>query len=734
MDFGCSYGGLKSALFLKLLLVILLETEATYNQTPRNCSKNVKLDGEKLKGSFTSPGGYKGYPNNTYCSWSITADFNDRIKVTFHDFDLEWSKTCQPYDFVRVSERCNGSVTWSENLGEGTNEDGYCGHKEEFSVTSHCNSMRIEFKSDDSETGKGFNAIYEIIRDLKKPEIVSFCNKTVNCSDKQEATERETVRLLCNVLAYPEAEVYWYYRGSNESGPDLPLDTKENRMQNFRNGTLVIHKLRRNDTGWYRCFANNTKGNDSKRMHLRVKEYCKCPKTIYANWYNIPPYITDKGNDEPDGLFPLLLQRIIHHCCGNCTGGDGESEISYARRRDNLVDIKKSENINEINTITFPISGKKEDREYQNNNKFMPLISSPGVAFIVVDDPPGTSANAVFNSVLSGWPVLVLTLLMALLSGIIMWGLDTWYNPDEFPRSFIKGSGEGFWWAFVTMTTVGYGDRSPRGFLARIFAIVWVLIGLVITSIFTGVVTTSLTAITLNTDVKLYGTKIAAVENSTEYRLGINKNAKMEHYSNLKSIVEPLKARRFKGVLVDTYVAGAMTEFSSSELRVNKILDHNSYYGVVFGQGRLAKKTFQECFEYFVLSNQADIFKTVKEKTTPMEEPKESAAVERSSGLFDANSSLFRKAVYTCVGSLLFLTACGLIWDYGYMRHWKKKAEMEELELLGGPGYEMAKRNLDMMDTLMQEVQEFYENWTKRLDDMTLKHEEQQRLQVKQTK
>ena len=44
--------------------------------------------------------------------------------------------------------------------------------------------------------------------------------------------------------------------------------------------------------------------------------------------------------------------------------------------------------------------------------------------------------------------------------------------------------------------------------MARIFAIIWVLIGLVITSIFTGVVTTSLTAITLSTDVKLYGTKV----------------------------------------------------------------------------------------------------------------------------------------------------------------------------------------------------------------------------------
>lgn len=46
----------------------------------------------------------------------------------------------------------------------------------------------------------------------------------------------------------------------------------------------------------------------------------------------------------------------------------------------------------------------------------------------------------------------------------------------------------------------------------------------------------------------------------------------------------------------------------------------------------------------------------------------------------------------------------------------------------------MAKRNLDMMDSLMQEVQEFYENWTRRLDDITLKHEEQQRLQAKNAK
>ena len=146
---------------------------------------------------------------------------------------------------------------------------------------------------------------------------------------------------------------------------------------------------------------------------------------IYANWYDIPPYIEmDSYHAEhPSGLFPKLLPVIVQTCCGNCTEGDGPSSISYAKQRRTLEEIKKVEHFDQRDTITFPISGKKGDRFYQNEYKFMPLISSPGVAFIVVNEPPGTSAKAVFNSVLSGWPVLVLTLLMALLSGIIMWGL-----------------------------------------------------------------------------------------------------------------------------------------------------------------------------------------------------------------------------------------------------------------------------------------------------------------------
>ena len=60
------------------------------------------------------------------------------------------------------------------------------------------------------------------------------------------------------------------------------------------------------------------------------------------------------------------------------------------------------------------------------------------------------------------------------------------------------------------MTTVGYGDIAPVGVPGRLFAVVWILTGLVIIAIFTGVITTSLTVVALSSNVKLYGTSVSS--------------------------------------------------------------------------------------------------------------------------------------------------------------------------------------------------------------------------------
>lgn len=62
-------------------------------------------------------------------------------------------------------------------------------------------------------------------------------------------------------------------------------------------------------------------------------------------------------------------------------------------------------------------------------------------------------------------------------------------------------------------------------------------------------------------------------------------------FNDLELIVEFLKncEDNLKGVFVDIYVVGEMLEFLSDEFWVNKIIDYNFYYGVVFGNGELIK-------------------------------------------------------------------------------------------------------------------------------------------------
>lgn len=98
-----------------------------------------------------------------FFSWFIKVDYSAKIQITFHDFDLEISKTCLPYDYVKVSDMCGKKKKWSENIGSGDNVEGYCGNMTSFIVQTRCQNARVEFRSDDSITGRGFNATFEII-------------------------------------------------------------------------------------------------------------------------------------------------------------------------------------------------------------------------------------------------------------------------------------------------------------------------------------------------------------------------------------------------------------------------------------------------------------------------------------------------------------------------------------------------------------------------------------------
>ncbi len=83
--------------------------------------------------------------------------------------------------------------------------------------------------------------------------------------------------------------------------------------------------------------------------------------------------------------------------------------------------------------------------------------------------------------------VLGLSILL-LIVGTAVWLLERRSNEDNFggERRFWQGIGAGFWWAGVTMTTIGYGDKAPITFWGRAVALLWMLVAMAVTASLTA--------------------------------------------------------------------------------------------------------------------------------------------------------------------------------------------------------------------------------------------------------
>tara|TARA_B100000508_G_scaffold118450_1_gene98623 strand:- start:135838 stop:136902 length:1065 start_codon:yes stop_codon:yes gene_type:complete len=113
--------------------------------------------------------------------------------------------------------------------------------------------------------------------------------------------------------------------------------------------------------------------------------------------------------------------------------------------------------------------------------------------------------------------VLMGLCLVILIFGFFAWLFERKSNKEEFGGG-IRGLWSGFWWSAVTMTTVGYGDKSPRTTGGRLVALIWMFTAVIIISGFTASIASSLTVTELETDT-------STIESFKERRLGTVENS-----------------------------------------------------------------------------------------------------------------------------------------------------------------------------------------------------------------
>lgn len=87
--------------------------------------------------------------------------------------------------------------------------------------------------------------------------------------------------------------------------------------------------------------------------------------------------------------------------------------------------------------------------------------------------------------------------------GTIIWALERKKNSKQFGKG-IHGVGSGIWWSAVTMSTVGYGDKSPITPIGRLISIIWMFTAVIMISGLTASVSSSLTINRLKTEISSF--------------------------------------------------------------------------------------------------------------------------------------------------------------------------------------------------------------------------------------
>lgn len=242
-------------------------------------------------------------------------------------------------------------------------------------------------------------------------------------------------------------------------------------------------------------------------------------------YWEIKPYLYTNEFGVRDGIFSEFIDRALTMCENHSDDSTTHRIVSYKKlqSREDFFNWLEGNHSSKQNHSTQVVLGFPWMAHDAYTKTRLPsglvdvnMFQSKQLAVVMSRDAIYLSVK-IMQGLYKCADVFVISTLLAVIFGMLIWLIEQLHNPD-FNKSVLKGSGNALWFAFVTMTTVGYGDMVPRSVAGRSLCVVWMVLGVIISAVITATVTESISG---TSTLDIYGKKVAVLAHSAEEKIAV---------------------------------------------------------------------------------------------------------------------------------------------------------------------------------------------------------------------
>lgn len=308
----------------------------------------------------------------------------------------------------------------------------------------------------------------------------------------------------------------------------------------------------------------------------------------------VPPFVIEE-NGEYTGLTVHLWEHIASEM-------DLEYRFEETSIRNMIDGAADSTYYASASALTITA-----DREELVDFTHPYIVTGLGIA---VSYKPAGAIQA-FKAIFLGEFIWVVSLLIGLLLfwGLLVWVFERHENREEFGGSTAEGIGSGFWWAAVTMTTVGYGDKSPRTLGGRIVGFIWMFAAIILISFFTASIASSLTVTQLDSRVNgpedLPNVRVGALQNSATLTFLGAENIRATSFQTIDEGLRAVERETIDAFVHDAPILSYYTNRDyKNRVRVLPNTFNNQYYGIALPLNSSYRNEINRIMLNYIKSNE----------------------------------------------------------------------------------------------------------------------------------